>query len=385
MRIKNIEARCHKKLMDWTNTLPDTLRSRVAENCIIAGGAIASLLKDTEPKDYDVYLTDGDVLKDLAQHYIEMFCQDPPARFVNSKVTNVCLNTRPTDPAWYRYWNDHIREDTPKDPNAIDPSMPEHPRYRIWIQSAGAASATEEQETYNYFEGCPDNATTLYIQSLRNVQPTEEGKETKTTRLLNAELDALAEEATEDDAEAEPIEIGAASKKGLLRDKYVPVFLTDNCISLSGGVQIVIRFWGRPGYILNSFDFLHTKQYYQLHFGLVLNQTALESLLTNELRYTGSYYPVCSLFRLRKFLSRGMTVSAGTILQIAMDVAELNLTDIPVLYEQLIGVDAAYFIDFLHRLAKVKEAEPNFKFDKCYLMQLVDEVFNEAAVEGDQQ
>jgi hypothetical protein len=82
--------------------------------------------------------------------------------------------------------------------------------------------------------------------------------------------------------------------------------------------------------------------YFTFEEGLVTNVAALESILTKSLRYQGSY-PLTSVIRMKKFIQRGWTVNAGEILKMLFQVSELDLKNIEVLEEQLIGVDVAYF------------------------------------------
>jgi hypothetical protein len=104
---------------------------------------------------------------------------------------------------------------------------------------------------------------------------------------------------------------------------------------------------------------------------LVLRPAALEALLSKELRYVGSKYPICSIVRLRKFIERGWRINAGQILKMAMQISELNLKDVTVLEDQLTGVDTAYFIQLLERL---KEKDPE-KVDAAYLVEIIDRIF----------
>lgn len=153
---------------------------------------------------------------------------------------------------------------------------------------------------------------------------------------------------------------------------FTTVFLSTNAISLRGKVQIVLRFYGEPEEIHKNYDFIHCTNYWtSWDKNLVLNQPALESILTKELRYVGSKYPVCSLFRLRKFIQRQWTVNAGQILKIAMQVSALDLTVIKVLEDQLTGVDVAFFIDLVD---KIKEKDPE-KVNSAYLVEIVDQLF----------
>jgi hypothetical protein len=155
-------------------------------------------------------------------------------------------------------------------------------------------------------------------------------------------------------------------------DGYRPIFISTNAITLSNKVQIILRFFGEPEEIHKNYDFVHCTNYWKSwNLELEINQKALESLLTKELRYVGSKYPICSLFRLRKFLGRGWTINAGQILKIAWQVSELDLTDVKVLEDQLTGVDVAYFNSVVYQL---KQNDPE-KVNSAYLVEILERMF----------
>jgi len=154
---------------------------------------------------------------------------------------------------------------------------------------------------------------------------------------------------------------------------YRVVFLSQNAISLSDDLQIVLRFNGNAEQIHKTFDFIHATNYFTFEEGLVLNNMALESLLTKELKYQGSLYPLTSIIRMKKFILRGYSISAGEILKIMFQISELNLKDIEVLEEQLIGVDVAYFAILIEAIRNV---DPS-KITSEYINKLIDKIFNE--------
>lgn len=157
------------------------------------------------------------------------------------------------------------------------------------------------------------------------------------------------------------------------KTKYSVAMISSNAISLHGDVQLIMRFCGEAEEIHKNYDFLHVTNWFTERQGLVLNASALESILTKELRYVGSLYPICSMFRIKKFINRGWTITAGEMLKIAWDINKLNLDDIDVLREQLIGVDAAYFCQLLYLLNKNTGTE----IDRCYLFECINRVFDE--------
>jgi hypothetical protein len=135
---------------------------------------------------------------------------------------------------------------------------------------------------------------------------------------------------------------------------------------------LITRFTGTPEKILSNFDFIHTNNYYKFDTNeLVTNKKSLESILTKQLIYNGSKYPICSLIRTRKFIQRGWNVSAAEYLKMAFQIKELDLYDLNILREQLIGVDAKYFIKFLEELKKYNS------FEEIDIFKLLDEIFEE--------
>ena len=154
--------------------------------------------------------------------------------------------------------------------------------------------------------------------------------------------------------------------------KYTPAFVSTNAITLTGKVQLVLRFFGEPDEIHENYDFIHCTNYWTSHDNeLVLRQPALEALLARELRYVGSKYPLASIIRLRKFIKRGWSINAGQILKMVMQLNELDLTDPRVLEDQLTGVDMAYFAEVMNKLS---EKDPT-KVNTAYLVEIIDRIF----------
>ena len=153
---------------------------------------------------------------------------------------------------------------------------------------------------------------------------------------------------------------------------YTPVFFSPNAISLSDDIQIVCRFHGNNVQIHKTFDFIHATNYYTFKDGLVTNVAALESILTKQLRYQGSLYPLTTIIRIRKFIKRGWNIWAGELLKVMFQISELNLKDYRVLEEQLIWVDVAYFWTLIKILRGSKK-----ELNSWYLNNLIDKVFDD--------
>ena len=161
--------------------------------------------------------------------------------------------------------------------------------------------------------------------------------------------------------------------------KYTPVFFSPNAISLSDDLQIVIRFHGDNEVIHKTFDFIHATNYFTFEQGLVTNTLALESILTKQLKYQGSMYPLTTIIRMKKFLKRGWNINAGEILKVMFQISEINLKNPDTLEEQLIGVDVAYFQTLIKILRGVENLEN--KITSEYLNTIIDRVFNEYDME----
>lgn len=173
--------------------------------------------------------------------------------------------------------------------------------------------------------------------------------------------------------EAEKFAASLAETADESRPKYRPVFLSQNAITLSDKVQLVIRFYGEPESIHDNYDFIHATCYWD-HFKnqLELPAEALEALLSRTLIYRGSLYPVASVFRTKKFLERGWRITAGQQLKMMWQISQLDLNHYETLREQLTGVDAAYMWQLLDAL---KGVDPE-KINASYVATIIDKIFD---------
>lgn len=155
-------------------------------------------------------------------------------------------------------------------------------------------------------------------------------------------------------------------------EKYRPIYLSSNAITLSSQIQIIIRFYGEADEIHDNYDFIHCTNYWSSEKEkLFINQKALECILTKELFYIGSKYPLASIIRIRKFVKRGWNINAGQIVKMALQLNEFDLTDTNVLEEQLTGVDLAYFAQLIEA---IKSTNPD-KLNYLYISTIIDRIF----------
>ena len=141
-------------------------------------------------------------------------------------------------------------------------------------------------------------------------------------------------------------------------------------------IQLVVRFYGSPDVIHENYDFVHCTNYFDFGTGeLVLKPEALECLINKELKYQGSKYPLCSVIRTRKFIKRGFHINAGQYLKMCFQISQLDLTNVDVLEDQLVGVDSAYFMTLIDALRSQQEKDPTFKVEESYVTSIIDRIF----------
>lgn len=189
-------------------------------------------------------------------------------------------------------------------------------------------------------------------------------------------LESPFEDAVQTLSDADHVDAKLSDTEGDIQKSYRPVFLSSNAITLSDKIQLVVRFFGDADQVHKSYDFVHCTNWFD--YGskeLILKAEALECLINKELKYQGSRYPVCSVIRTRKFIQRGFHINAGSYLKMCFQISNLDLNNIEVLEDQLIGVDSAYFSMLIDALKSKQESDPNFRVDSGYLASLIDKIF----------
>jgi hypothetical protein len=89
----------------------------------------------------------------------------------------------------------------------------------------------------------------------------------------------------------------------------------------------------------------------------------------------GSKYPLCSIIRTRKFINRGWHINAGQYLKMCLQLNELDLNNIDVLEDQLIGVDSAYFMMLIDSIRNKQLTDDNFELNNSYIISIIDKIF----------
>ena len=223
-------------------------------------------------------------------------------------------------------------------------------------------------------ETCGEERVCIYVSSAGVAT----GEETEDNDNIFGENDPYLKMIQESILDKEPV---AAEPVVEVKPKYRPVFLSANAVTLSDKIQLVIRFFGSPDEIHKNFDFTHAKCWYDYGDNtLHTPELALQCLLSKTLHYSGSLYPICSIFRAKKFLERGWKCSAGELLKMAWQVNALDLTNMKVIREQLTGVDATYLHMVCNALEEWKKQPGNEgeAISNAYVTTIIDKVFGVA-------
>lgn len=326
---KTIKQVLSGKINNWIESIDDiNVQAAVRKDVIVTGGCFTSFLQNQEPNDYDCYFRTKETVLLVAGHYAKK-------------------------------WNERNR----KQENAI------HRKCNVMVLDCDDPS----REILDYYkvEDIADSEAVMLSNfdegRVKMIFPSD-GVVSDSKHKFNTGG------ANEIISEIDDIEAAKIIKKE--KEKYYPVFISSNAITLSSGIQIVVRFYGEPDQIHDTFDFDHTKAYFDNKDCVVnIPKDVYECVINKTLRYTGSKYPVCSIFRIRKFIERGWTINAGQMLKIAMQISELDLMDINVLEDQLIGVDSLYFMQLIEQFRAQKENNKDFQLSVGYVVSIVDKIF----------
>jgi hypothetical protein len=351
MKTKTINKVIVRKINDWISSISDQdLAKRLDNNVIVTGGCITSMLLNEDVNDFDIYITNKQLVKDVAQYYCNVF-NDNNSSLDRNKIGHKLH-------AWVLDGGDvHDWKEGKKDLSSFAYDYKD-------------ANYEPEMEWDN------DNYMPSVSGMLLHTSPNRVKIIVNSDGVVSSDPAFLDEyqHAIEDGDEIPAENISSSEEK----QSYTPVFLSDNAITLSDKIQIILRFYGDPKEIHSNYDFVHTTNYWTKKTGVVTNTDALEATLAKELVYRGSKYPITSIIRSRKFIKRGWHINAGQYLKMSFQVSNLDLTNIYVLQDQLVGVDSLYFMMFIEQLKKdiqTNKKEKDCLSDNSYIISVIDKIF----------
>jgi hypothetical protein len=348
MNKKVIKSILTAKMNDWVKTIKDEkVAALVRKNAIVTGGAIANLLLNEEVKDFDVYFRDKETTLAVAQYYVNDFNERHKGRKnkLGGNATALVLDGERD----LMMGNDGKRV------------------FRDKSSPIAKEFASQGNILSRMVAGCTPDRVKIIVRS--------DGVAAENEEVLNAPFEDAVEALTAAD-EVNENAVEQSDSEALAKDKYRPVFLSTNAITLSEKVQLVVRFYGEATDIHENYDFVHCTNYFDYgNKELSVKPEALECLLNKELKYQGSKYPLCSIIRTRKFIKRGFHINAGQYLKMCFQVSKLDLTNIDVLEDQLVGVDSAYFMALIDALRSKQEGNAAFRVEENYVASIIDRIF----------
>lgn len=312
-KVKTIKQVIRTKIEDWCSSIDDEdLVRAIKRDAIVTGGSITSMLLGERINDFDIYFRTKETTRKVAEYYVGLFI----------------ANKKP-----------HQRDPVVRDVDIVNIKGETENVIQIHVESAGIAQNENEYDGYDY-EG-------------------------------NGEI----EESMAEILNSNSIKVEEASEEE--KKPYRVVFMSQSAITLSDQIQIVIRFFGNPEEIHRSFDFTHAKCWYSYaNNHLETPVDALQCILARNLHYSGSLYPIASLFRAKKFIQRGWKCSAGELVKIAWQISEINMNDIDTLKSQLTGVDLLYMHALVSAIEDWKKTNNDEDISQNYVTEIIDRVFS---------
>lgn len=323
------------KLKNWAESVDDSeVKKIILNKTILTGGAIVSMIQNETPKDFDIYFKDYDSTLKVANYYADKFNS---SRKGNKKV---------------EVW-------TPSD-DEVKELLKESDEAGIGDDGAGEYDKMSDHRhstarQIRYSSKLDGDRVYMFVYSSGLAEDEEQEND-------------IAGEIFEDVYNTDKVDQTEEEK-----EKYRIKYISPNAITLSDKVQVIVRFYGEPDKVHETFDFVHTKAYYtSWNNELNIPKEVYEAIINKVLTYTGSRYPIASLVRSRKFIQRGWTINAGQYLKMAYQISFLDLDDLDVLRDQLVGVDSAYFTSLLDNLKRNREGNT---YGTEYISKIIDKIF----------
>ena len=148
--------------------------------------------------------------------------------------------------------------------------------------------------------------------------------------------------------------------------------------------QLIKSFSGEAEDIFRNFDFTITNVAFDFERNsFVFGERFFQDVAARRLVYAGdSKYPICAMYRTKKYMARGFECSGATIMHIALCIVQLKIESYADLKKQLLGIDTIYLQGLLESF------EPNAPVDYGEFIDLAFKRINERgmsiAEEGDE-
>jgi len=166
----------------------------------------------------------------------------------------------------------------------------------------------------------------------------------------------------------------------LEENKFKLLFKSDNALSYKRdnvNIQLIKKIYGKPEDIINQFDYTICMGAYDFSSRkFIFNEHFLQHNAQRQLIFNiNAKYPICSLYRMLKYIKRGYIISGGEIIKLSLCVNNLKMETFADLKEQLEGIDTMFLKDLTDRLLSYEYA--NKKYDFLESITIIDKYLNE--------
>ena len=149
-------------------------------------------------------------------------------------------------------------------------------------------------------------------------------------------------------------------------------------------MQLITRFTGEAEDIFQWFDFTVTHGAYDFEKeGFVFGDRFFMDVSKRRLVYSGaSKYPICAMYRTKKYVARGYELPGSTIMHIALSIVQLQIENYQQLKEQLMGIDTVY----LQKLLEAKQPDAPVDYGEFIYeaFQTIDRITGATQAEADE-
>lgn len=161
MNSKNIAKAIKKKIDNWISCVDDeSIAKTIAENCIVTGGALVSMLNGEPPNDFDVYFKTKKAVEDISKYYANKWNdthKDKSQVEIESKDDRIRCFIRSSGVT-----SEEELPDGETEPYVEDETKEEKPKYRPRFFSTNAISLSDKIQIVIRFYGSVDEIHTNY-------------------------------------------------------------------------------------------------------------------------------------------------------------------------------------------------------------------------------
>ncbi len=133
--------------------------------------------------------------------------------------------------------------------------------------------------------------------------------------------------------------------------------------------------------IIDNFDFTICMGAYDTFLNqFILHPNFLLDLASRNLVYNvNAKFPLCSLYRVGKYVRRGYHISGVEIIKLGLSINNLKMDNYQDLKEQLVGIDTLFLKDLTDKLMTPEYIEKKFDFNE--FLDMIDEYYNKSIEE----